>query len=327
MQASILTFDPILKSVIWGGTRIATFKGITADSDTIGESWEVSPMPGHESVVAAGPYKGKTLPELCREFPDQLLGERVARKTGNKFPLLLKLIDSTDDLSVQVHPDDELAADKHGSLGKTEMWYSLDPAPGAYLYAGFNQPVSPDDIRRGVADGSLLDKMIKAHTEPGDYFYLPAGRMHSIGRGNFILEIQEASDITYRVYDYDRRDKDGNPRQLHVEDAIMATDLDDVVADEKKHCDFPDNDDIAVLICHYFGMVLHDVQQGRTLALDRSDSFTIGFVARGSARISAPGTDTIEVHRGQSFVVPAMLRSLKVEGTCRLITIYVPNRY
>lgn len=223
----ILKFDPIFKSVIWGGKRIAEFKGLPSQGDHIGESWELSPMEGHESVVSQGTFKGATLPSLIANHGNEIMGERLMKKYDGKFPLLIKLIDSSDDLSVQVHPDDELAAKRHNSLGKTEMWYSIAPAEGAYLYAGFSKHIDAAEFRRQVAENEIIPSLHKYFTHPGDIFFLPAGRVHSIGRGNFVLEIQEASDITYRIYDYDRRDAQGNPRQLHVEESVDAIDFDD----------------------------------------------------------------------------------------------------
>ena len=185
---AILKFEPIFKSVIWGGQRIARFKGIAPQGDHIGESWELSPMEGNESVVAEGPFKGIGLNRLIADRGDEIMGTRLMKACGGRFPLLIKFIDSTDDLSVQVHPDDDLAARRHnGSLGKTEMWYSILPAEGAYLYAGFSRRLDADSFRSAVADNSIIDILRRHDTRPGDVFFLPAGRIHSIGRGNFVL--------------------------------------------------------------------------------------------------------------------------------------------
>ena len=216
----ILKFTPIFKSVLWGGKRIAQFKNMPPQGDHVGESWELSPMKGNESVVSEGPMKGRTLPELMISDGEEIMGKRLYANYGDKFPLLIKFIDSTDDLSIQVHPDDELAAKRHNSLGKTEMWFSVLPAEGAYLYAGFKKQITPEQFRAMVADNTIVDVLGKFYPKRGDMFFLPAGRVHSIGRGNFVLEIQEASDITYRIYDYDRRDAQGNPRQLHIEESV-----------------------------------------------------------------------------------------------------------
>ena len=163
----IFSFEPVFKSVLWGGKRIAEFKGIPSQGDHVGESWELSPMPGHESVVADGPFKGETLPQLLAAHGREIMGEKLYERYGDKFPLLIKFIDSTQDLSIQVHPDDELAAKRHDSLGKTEMWYSVVPAEGAYLYAGFSQEMDADKFRRMVADSTIVDALSKYYTKPG----------------------------------------------------------------------------------------------------------------------------------------------------------------
>ena len=188
----ILTFEPQFKSVIWGGDRIARFKGLPSQGDTVGESWELSCVPGHESVIAAGPFKGQPFNEVLAAHTDEIMGERLAERYGTEFPLLIKLIDSADDLSVQVHPDDTLARKRHNCPGKTEMWISVDPAEGAYLYSGFNREITPDEFRRRIADNTLTEVLGKYNPAKGDVFFLPAGRVHSIGKGNFVLEIQQA---------------------------------------------------------------------------------------------------------------------------------------
>ncbi|WP_290391676.1 type I phosphomannose isomerase catalytic subunit, partial [Paramuribaculum intestinale] len=199
------------------------------DQTQIGESWEISAVPGHVSVVDRGPLAGQSLTELIDTYGADLVGRHIYERYGSAFPLLIKLIDAKAYLSVQVHPDDDLAARRHnGSLGKTEMWYSILPAEGAYLYAGFSRRLDADSFRSAVADNSIIDSLRRHDTRPGDVFFLPAGRIHSIGRGNFVLEIQEASDITYRIYDYDRRDAQGNPRQLHIEESVGAIDFNDI---------------------------------------------------------------------------------------------------
>ena len=164
----VLKFTPIYKSVLWGGTCICRFKGVASEGDTIGESWELSPMPGHESVVAEGPFAGRTLNSLVEEYPEAILGANVVKRFGANFPLLIKFIDSTSDLSIQVHPDDALAAKRHNSLGKTEMWYSVLPTPDAYLYAGFSQEMTPDKFRAMLADSTIVDALSKYYTKPGD---------------------------------------------------------------------------------------------------------------------------------------------------------------
>ena len=227
-------FEPYLKETIWGGKQIAEYKGIKACSENIGESWEISGVKGHESIVAEGGTscedKGLTISELIQKYREKLLGEKVYERFGTDFPLLIKFIDSRQDLSVQVHPDDKLAKERHGCQGKTEMWYIINSKPGAKIYAGLNKHITPEDYVRmtdkETIDGhSPLMDVIAAHdSHVGDIFFLPAGRLHSIGAGNLLVEIQQTSDITYRVYDFGRRDANGNTRELHIDLAKDAID-------------------------------------------------------------------------------------------------------
>ncbi len=213
----IYKFVPYLKQVIWGGEKIAARKGISDAPPCIGESWEISGVEGHESVVANGEEKGMSLSDIVAKHKDNLVGKRVYESFGEKFPLLVKIIDASHNLSVQVHPGDELAAERHGCFGKTEMWYILETEPGAKVFAGLTKKIFPDDYMRMVGDHTIMDAIGVNDTRPGDLFFLPAGCIHSIGAGNLLAEIQQTSDITYRVYDFDRRDAQGNLRELHTE--------------------------------------------------------------------------------------------------------------
>lgn len=319
----ILKFEPIFKSVIWGGKRIAEFKGIASQGDHIGESWELSPMPGHESVVSQGTFKGATLPSLITEHGNEIMGERLMKKYDGKFPLLIKLIDSSDDLSVQVHPDDALAAKRHNSLGKTEMWYSIAPAEGAYLYAGFSRHIDAAEFRREVAENEIIPSLHKYFTHPADVFFLPAGRVHSIGRGNFVLEIQEASDITYRIYDYDRRDAQGNPRQLHVEESVDAIDFDDTV-------DLPADNEPGVVgelrtlaDCSYFKTEVARVDGSMTVSLAARDSFTILVATAGELTVKSADGE-ISLRQGETALVPASTKEISIEGKGTFVSTFIP---
>ena len=210
-------FTPILKSLIWGGDKIAPYKGIETTQANIGESWELSGVAGDESVVAEGEYAGYTLPQLIAELKERLVGKSVYERFGTEFPLLVKFIDARADLSIQVHPDDALAQMRHGKHGKTEMWYVVGADRGAHLKAGFSQKITPEEYERRVADNTLTDVLCDYAVQPGDLFFLPAGRVHAICAGSFVAEIQQTSDVTYRIYDYGRLGKDGKPRELHTE--------------------------------------------------------------------------------------------------------------
>lgn len=227
-------FEPYLKTTLWGGYQIAPFKGIYTAQPNIGESWEISGVPGHESVaIDRGLIDdvdlGLTLTELIDKYKGLLIGNRVYKRFGNKFPLLVKFIDSRQDLSVQVHPDDKLAQERHGCAGKTEMWYIIKSDVGAKIYAGLKKQITPDDYEHMVSgeapEGSnpMADVIATHEAHQGDLFFLPAGRLHAIGAGCFLAEIQQTSDITYRVYDFGRKDAHGNPRELHTELAKMQS--------------------------------------------------------------------------------------------------------
>lgn len=319
----ILKFDPIFKSVIWGGERIARFKGIPSQGDHIGESWELSPMPGHESVVSQGTFKGATLPSLIAGHGDEIMGRRLMAMYDGKFPLLIKLIDSSDDLSVQVHPDDALAARRHQSLGKTEMWYSIAPAEGAYLYAGFSRRLDPSEFRREVAENEIIPSLRKYFTHAGDVFFLPAGRVHSIGRGNFVLEIQEASDITYRIYDYDRRDAAGNPRQLHVEESVDAIDFADTDALPAVNVQPLAGRFSTLAECDYFKTEVARVDGAMPLDLAARDSFTILVCVGGELSVSSD-EGTVALRQGETALVPACVGKITVSGRGTFVSIYIP---
>ena len=291
---SILKFVPQFKSVLWGGKRIASYKGLPSQGENIGESWELSCVPGHESVVAEGSLKGKNLHEIMLTDAKEILGERLLKRYGTEFPLLIKLIDSADDLSIQVHPDDNLAAKRHHCPGKTEMWVSIAPADGAYLYSGFNRVISAEEYRSRIADNTIVDTLGKYHPQKGDVFFLPAGRVHSIGKGNFVLEIQQSSDITYRIYDYDRRDAQGNARQLHVEESIDAIDFSDTA-----------------------------VKESACMDLDKRDSFTIIASIDGDAQLVDANNEYISLPQGAVALIPASMPRIQVLGNCKIITSYI----
>lgn len=318
----ILKFEPVFKSVLWGGTRIAEFKGIPSQGDHIGESWELSPMAGNESVVAEGALKGETLPALLAKYGKEIMGEKLYERYGEKFPLLVKFIDSTQDLSIQVHPDDELAAQRHNSLGKTEMWYSVVPADGAYLYAGFSQDMNPDKFRAKVADSTIVEALSKYYTKPGDVFFLPAGRVHAIGQGNFVLEIQEASDITYRIYDYNRRDAQGNLRQLHVEESVGAINYADK-AQEVKNVTAAAGIEAMVEDCGYFTTTLVNVVGEYQLELAQRESFTILISTKGNLTVVATDGTEYALPQGQTLLVPAEMPAVTLKGEGDVVTVYI----
>ena len=315
-------FTPLLKSLIWGGDKIAAYKGLKTDLPNIGESWELSGVQGSESVVVGGRYAGHTLPQLIAELKGELVGEAVYKRFGTEFPLLVKFIDARADLSIQVHPDDALAAKRHNSLGKTEMWYSVLPTPDAYLYAGFSQEMTPDKFRAMVADSTIVDALSKYYTKPGDVFFLPAGRVHAIGRGNFVLEIQEASDITYRIYDYNRRDAQGNLRQLHVDESVDAINYADKAQDVKNIAAAP-GQQAMVEDCNYFTTTLVNVDGSFHLALEDRPSFTILIATKGALEVTAPDGTVSALPQGQTLLVPAEVPYVDLKGDGEVVTVFI----
>ena len=304
---------PYLKKVLWGGSALAPFKGLPAHLDHIGESWEVSAMPGCESVVASGPYEGMTLLELCRLHGKELMGKAVYESTGGEFPLLVKFIDAADDLSVQVHPGDELARRRHGCAGKCEMWYILHSHPGTRLGAGLREPLTPEDFERRVSDGTFGDAIEWYETSPGDIFYLPAGRVHAIGAGNMLLEVQQPSDITYRIYDYNRRDDAGNLRPLHIDHARDAIDFS--TADTYR----VSADGDTLLRSEHFTVQRIDVVTDKPYDLHR-ECFTALMSIAGEATVAtADGSCSLTLQCGHSMIVPADT-AVVISGTATIIT-------
>ncbi len=306
-----LRFIPYLKSVIWGGDRICDYKGIAQPEPKIGESWEISAVPGHESVVAEGPYEGETITALISRFGASLMGESVMLATGGKFPLLIKIIDANDNLSVQVHPDDELAKARHNSLGKTEMWYVIRTAPGARIYAGLNTAMTPDDYVRRVQTGTFAETIASYESAPGDVFFIPAGRVHAIGAGNLLAEIQQSSDITYRIYDYDRRDAQGNTRQLHTAEARDAIDY--TVLPDYRNPRVPEAPGVTPIVeCKYFDTSRVMVDGDLQLPLS-ADSFSILMCIEGEATLCFPDGKTA-VKAGGTLLLPAAMQNATLQG-------------
>lgn len=320
IEKAPIVFTPYLKSVIWGGDKICRYKGISQPEPNIGESWEISAVPGHESVVAEGLYKGMTLTGLIDRFGAELLGDKVMKRYNGKFPLLIKLIDAADNLSVQVHPDDELAMKRHNSLGKTEMWYIIQADEDAKIYAGLNTKMTPEDYVRRVADGTFADTLAVHESHAGDVFFLPAGRVHAIGAGNLLAEIQESSDITYRIYDYNRRDSSGNYRELHTDLAKDAIDY--KLYPQYKTSPISPNVTSAIIRCNYFN-VERIIVNGYFEIVNDEDSFIAIMCIEGDA-VFETSSSKLEVHKGCVTLLPAIVDSVTVKGNVTFLIIQVP---
>ncbi len=311
-----IRFKPYFKSVIWGGERICKYKDIEQPQDKIGESWEISAVEGQESIVAEGPYKGMSIPELIECFGSELLGTKVFDRYEGKFPLLIKLIDANDKLSVQVHPDDRLAKERHGSLGKSEMWYIISADEGAKIYSGLNREMTPEEYVRRVKDGSIEDVLAMHESRRGDVYFLPAGRVHAIGAGNFLAEIQESSDITYRIYDYGRRDAKGNTRELHTEQAKDAIDY--TYYENYKSAPPTDNvADAVIAECEHFTVnrVLVDGEMEMKFS---GESFVAIMCIDGEASLVYSGGKMV-LKTGETVLVPAALKAIALKGKGTLL--------
>lgn len=306
-----LKFETILKPVIWGGDEITRFKNIKPVRNGIGESWEISQVKDHVSVVANGPLKGKSLTEIIHTYGPELLGRHIAERFGDKFPLLVKFIDAHDNLSIQVHPNDELALKRHHSFGKTEMWYVISAREGAGLYSGFSQEITPDEYVERVKNDTFMEVLQFHPAKSGDVFFLPAGRVHAIGKGIFIAEIQQTSDITYRIYDYNRRDAQGNSRELHTDLAKDAIDY-TVYADYKTHYTPEINRVVKLVESEYFTTSLIEADQPVKRSVAEKDSFVIYLCMEGDGEIRDSDGGIISVKTGDTILVPAALAEIEI---------------
>ena len=319
----IYKFNNILKPVLWGGSKLLSFKGIDASNEPIGESWELSAMPGHESVVADGDDRGLTLSQLVKRYGADLVGKDVYRRYGDQFPLLIKLIDACRDLSLQVHPDDNMARRLHGCAGKNEMWYILETEDGAVIRNGFNRTITPEAFDRMLADGTVLDVVNSKESRPGDVFYVPAGQIHAIGAGNLLVEVQQASDITYRVWDYNRMDADGNLRPLHVQEAREALSY---AAHDGLVPPIPSLTPgfTPLVMSPDFDVYRLDFDNGYTLDMAWDHSFVALMCIEGQTELTAASMPTVALRQGETALVPAVVERLAMSGKASLMMTTVP---
>lgn len=317
-----IKFLPYFKSTIWGGDEISRFKGISLNCKDIGESWELSAVPGCESIVADGDDCGMTLNNLVEKYKDELVGKNVYERYGNNFPLLVKFIDAKDDLSLQVHPNDKLAKERHNSFGKTEMWYILDSKKNAKIHAGLNQSINAEEYEKRVKEHTLMDVVASYDSTPGDLFFLPAGRLHAIGTGNFLVEIQQSSNITYRVDDYNRRDANGNLRELHTELAKDAIDY-TCYPDYKSETHKIDSATESLVKCDYF-QVNKITVDGEQSVHNNEDSFMGLVCIGGDGKLKVDGIST-PVRQGETLLLPAHVDEFDIEGNLSLLTVVIPS--
>lgn len=315
-----IRFLPQYKSVIWGGTEIASFKGEpTSNLDNIGESWEISGLEGHESVVCGGEFDGMTIKDLISRFGARIIGSRLHSVHGSRFPLILKIIDAHSDLSVQVHPDDKIARTINLPNGKSEMWYILRSLPGAKIYSGFNRQMDHATLRTHVEGEQLMSSINAIETHPGDVFYLPAGRVHAVGAGNLIVEIQQASDVTYRLYDYGRRDRQGNTRQLHIDEAIRSIDYTPSLGQPVASGSHTADGDPILTDCKHFIAVETTIDGIRSLSSPR-DSFMLLFAVSGKITVTTTDGDFSETLKpGHTILIPAEINRINLSGKGKLL--------
>lgn len=319
---TVLKFEPLLKQTIWGGNKIIPFKRLDSDMQNVGESWEISGVKDNETVVANGPYMGKTLNALVGEMQERLVGRKNYKRFGNEFPLLIKFIDARQPLSIQVHPTDEIARRQGKSRGKTEMWYVMKSDEGASLLSGLKKQITPGEYRQMVADDTICDAIASYNVKEDDCFFLPAGRIHAIGAGCFLAEIQQTSDVTYRIYDYRRRDKDGNLRELHT--ALAAESIDYTVAhDYRTKYSAKKNQGTQLVSCPYFNTAVYDLDEPMTLDYSELDSFVILIVLKGDGTLTDENGDCTTFHAGETLLLPATAREVKIEGSVKFLETYV----
>ena len=318
-------FEPLLKQTLWGGEKIIPFKHLSDNLERVGESWEISGVEGSESVVVSGPDKGLTLTQLVRRHREELVGEENYSTFGEKFPLLIKFIDAKQDLSIQVHPDDELAKRRHNSFGKTEMWYVVDADKEAKLRSGFSHQIDAKEYKKRVLDNTITDVLQEYSIHPGDVFFLPAGRVHSIGAGSFIAEIQQTSDITYRIYDFNRKDADGNTRELHTEIAKDAIDY-EVLADYRTKYEKLKDEPVELVACPYFTTSVYDLTEEVTCDYADLDSFVIYICVEGSCKLIDNEGNEVSLEAGESILYPALTEEITVipsDGGVKFLETYV----
>lgn len=317
-----IKFQPLLKQTLWGGDKIVTFKHLDSQLENVGESWDISGVKDNETIVKEGPLKGKSLNEVVAELKDRLVGKDNYQRFGDEFPLLIKFIDARQDLSIQVHPNDEIAHKQGKPHGKTEMWYLMESEPGAKLYCGLKKQITPDQYKEMVDNDTICDALAQYEVKEGDCFFLPAGRIHAIGPGCFLAEIQQTSDVTYRIYDYKRKDKNGNYRELHTKLAAESINY-QVENDYRTHYVGRLNKGVSLVQCPYFCTAVYDLNEPMTLDYSELDSFVILIGLKGEGRITDNEGNEVSIMAGDTLLIPATTETLSVSGTVKFLETYI----
>ncbi len=320
----ILKFNPIYKNKIWGGTRLKNIleKGIVGDK--CGESWEISGVNNDISVVTAGELKGKNLKQLLTYYKSDLVGRKNYQQFGIEFPLLIKFIDANDVLSLQVHPDDKMAKELHNSFGKTEMWYVLESKKKANLIAGLKHKISEIEFKEKIKLGELSQVLNYEKVKQGDSFFLPAGQIHAIGAGVLLAEIQQSSDITYRVYDWDRKDENGTGRELHIENSIKAINFDNIYSSYITYNRIK-NKRNSIKQSEFFTVNYLNLNKIFQIDYSTLDSFVIYMCVDGVCELTHNNQDFINLSKGETVLIPAKYKKLKiiVNETVEILEIFI----
>lgn len=315
MRIYPLTFNPILKERIWGGNKLQTLFGKELQSEQTGESWELSTVENNISIISNGSYKGLPFSELTNKFPKEILGEKVYHKFGKQFPLLFKFLDACEDLSIQVHPNDELAQKRHNSFGKTEMWYIIQADKNSRNIIGFAEKSSSEQLK----NKELLSILKEEKVQKGDVFFLETGTVHAIGKGIILAEIQQTSDITYRIYDWDRTDNNGNPRELHLDLALDAINYNP--SQTRKPYSKEENKTNTVVESKYFSVNFIPLN-GSLKMLKNQDSFRVYMCTDGSFSVFC-NNEKYDFQKGDTILFPAVLNEFTLEGKAELLEVYV----
>ncbi|MEN8117145.1 MAG: type I phosphomannose isomerase catalytic subunit [Bacteroidota bacterium] len=315
-----LKFKPIYQDKIWGGNRMKTI--LNKDYGKLpncGESWELSGVEGNISVVSNGFLEGNDLNELVEIYMGDLVGDKIYEKFGAEFPLLIKFIDAQQDLSIQVHPNDELSKERHNAYGKTEMWYVVGTEEAALINSGFNQEVNREKYLEYLNNGKLSELLHYDKAEVGDVFFIPAGRVHAIGKGCLVAEIQQTSDVTYRIFDYNRKDDKGNERELHTDLALDAIDY-SYSSEYKAKYSIEKNQSSEIVSCPYFTTNILEFDREIDKDYNELDSFVIYMTMEGSFElITEEGAETVE--KGETVLIPANLESVQLKPVAEKVKI------
>jgi len=322
-----LKFEPVLKETIWGGTSLVNRYNKNADPDLkYGESWELSAVSGNLSIVSNGFLAGNNIEEIIEVYMGDITGDAVFDKYGNEFPLLIKLIEAKEDLSIQVHPGNELAKKRHNAYGKTEMWYILESDKDAKIYSGFREPVTKEIYLKSVENGGLATLLNADNPAPGDVFFTPSGRIHAIGAGNLLVEIQQTSDITYRIFDWNRTGPDGKPRELHTDLAVDAIDFNATGSNRisrKPALNKTEN----LVKCEFFITNIINFNERISKDYNLIDSFVIYICTEGEFLIRWDGNSE-PVIRGETVLLPAMIKEVILEPSpeATLLEIFISEK-